>query len=121
MRKRNVEKQKQQSFLQGILPGLVPITLLSFFFVPDYIPGLWKLAAGSMIPLLPGLGITLLFRFPTAGRILIHPGRSVFLTFALLCAGGHCCSRFRKWIRYSKNTGWGISSVGVTMPRHPPT
>lgn len=66
MRKRNVEKQKQQSFLQGILPGLVPITLLSFFFVPDYIPGLWKLAAGSMIPLLPGLGITLLFRFPTA-------------------------------------------------------
>lgn len=40
MRKRNVEKQKQQSFLQGILPGLVPITLLSFFFVPDYIPGL---------------------------------------------------------------------------------
>ena len=40
MRKRNVEKQKQQSFLQGILLGLVPITLLSFFFGPDYIPGL---------------------------------------------------------------------------------
>ena len=86
MRTRNFELQKQHSFLQGVLAGIFPVTLLFFNFTPPLLSGIWAATAVAALVLLTGSGTALLFRFPVAGRIiaLISMGLGVFLLFPAL-------------------------------------
>ena len=87
MRTRNFELQKQHCFLQGVLSGIFPVTLLFFRFTPPLLSGAWAAAVIALLPLLAGSGAALLFRFPAAGRVLITAvmGLAIFLLFPVLC------------------------------------
>lgn len=86
MKTRNLEKQKQQYFLQGILFSLFPVTLLVLHIAPPLISGVWATAAGVALPLLLGGGAAILFKSPAAGRVLIFTGigLGVFLLFPVI-------------------------------------
>ena len=88
MRTRNFELQKQHCFLQGVLTGIFPVTLLFFNFTPPLLSGVWAAVAVAALFLLTGSGTALLFRFPVAGRIVaaISMALGVFLLFPALRA-----------------------------------
>lgn len=79
MKIKNFETQKQQCFLQGILFGIFPVTLLVLHFTHI---GL----AGIALPLLLGIGTAVLFRKPIVGKILITSGIGfgIFLLYPVL-------------------------------------
>lgn len=87
MKAQDFEKQKQQYFLQGILFGLFPATLLVLHFTPPFLSGIWATGAGILLPLLLGIGTALLYRIPVVGKILISLGLAlgVFLLYPALC------------------------------------
>lgn len=78
MKKQDFEKRKQLCYLQGILFGLFPATLLVLHITHP---------AGILLPLLLGIGTALLYRIPAAGKTLICLGLALglFLLYPALC------------------------------------
>lgn len=87
MKTRRSESQEQQCFLQGLLSGLAPVSLLVLSFAPPLLSGGQAVTAGIALPLLLLSGLTILYRFPLWSRILISAGSGlgIFLLFPVLC------------------------------------